>query len=186
MARVVDLGSPRPVPDRPHVEDQVFVPSRAKVERTACSHEFWNHLHHLAKTRLQEIFGSELRSVGHRRFGTDLGHGTASLGCFLPHSRPQLYLATGRDGRPQIRIKLSDGVIHADAGVTDLRLCEDDHATPDVDKVHGVAQWIHDSAGVVLSVGLTRKFRPSEKADYVHYLQVNNIHLKEEPTWALE
>lgn len=185
MARVVDLGAPRPKPDKPHVEDHVFVPSRAKFQRTASPREFWDLLEELARTRLREIFGSALRVVGNMRYGTELGRGQASLGCFLPQRPPQLYLKSGRQGKPQIRMKLGDGEIDADAGVTDLRLCQDDHTTPDADLVRGVAGWINNSECVLLSLGLTRKFRPSQQQDYVHYLQVNNVHLKEEPTWPL-
>ena len=185
MANIIDLGRPRPKPNRPHVEDHVFAPSRVKVQRTASPHEFWNLLHELTRTRLREIFGNALRAVGNSRYGTDLGRGLASLGCLRPLAPPELYLAEGRKGKRQIRIRLHDGEIQADVGVTDLRLCKDDHATPDPDKVRGVAKWIYDSDCVLLGVGLTRKFRPSEKADYVHYLQVNNIHLRENLVWLL-
>ena len=80
---------------------------------------------------------------------------------------------------------LSDGQIEADASVTDLRLYGDDHATPDPAHLRAVAQSIAGSQGVILSVGLTRKFRSSDAAQYRHWLQVNNIHLKENPTWRL-
>lgn len=185
MARVVELGRPRAKADKPHVEDVVYVPSWAKLERTAAGHEFWNLLQELAETRIRAIFGNGLRAVGQSRYGTQLGRGIASLGCFRPAEPPQLYLAQGREGKHQIRMKLTDGEIRADAGVTDLRLCKADHTTPDPDLVRAAARWIHDSEGVLLGVGLTRKYRPSEDSDYVHWLQVNNIHLKEDPTWQL-
>ena len=69
--------------------------------------------------------------------------------------------------------------------MTDLRLFGDDHATPDAARIRAVAQWIADSQGVILGVGLTRKFRSSDDAPYCHWLQVNNIHLKETPIWLL-
>ncbi len=185
IARIVELGAPRPTPDVPHVEDYVFVAARAKVERTACPHEFWNVLHETAKPRLRDIFGPALQQIGHSRYGTALGQGTASLGCLLPPCPPELYIAKTSRGQPQIRIKLSDGEIQVDAGVTDLRLCGPDHATPDSTLVSGVAKWICDSKCVILGVGLTRKFRRSEDSDYFHWLQVNNIHLHEEPAWQL-
>ena len=81
--------------------------------------------------------------------------------------------------------RLNDGEIQVDAGVTDLRLCGPDHATPDPTLVSGVAKWICDSKCVILGVGLTRKFRRSDGSDYFHWLQVNNIHLHEEPAWQL-
>lgn len=185
MARIVDLGRLRPEPDRPHVEDHVFVPAWAKLQESICAEEFWNLLHYLSKSKLREIFGAALRPVGRSRWGTDLGKGTASLGCFRPRRPPDLYLAPGRERRCQVRINLSDGEIQADAGVTDLRLFQGDHATVDEDKVRGVAKWIYDSEGVILSVGLTRKFRRSEQSQYIHWLQVNNVHLKEDPAWLL-
>lgn len=185
IGRIVDLGAPRPTPDGPHVEDWVFVPSRVKVERTVSAHEFWNVLYELHETRLCEIFGEALQAVGRGRFGTAQGQGRASLGCLRPAGRPRLYLAPGRDGKPQIRMELSDGQIEADAGVTDLRLCHDDHATPDEDRVRGVAKWIMDCQDVILGLGLTRPFRPSEDQPYRHWLQVNNVHLKEDPLWQL-
>lgn len=185
MARIVDLGRPRPIPDRPHVEDYVFVPSWAKVQRTASADEFWNFLHQVVRARLAEIFGQEFEALGNSRFGTRLGRGEASLGCLLPRRPPELYLARSREGKPQIRMRLADGRVHADAGVTDLRLYQADHATPDTALVRGVAKWIRDSDCVLLSVGLTRKFRPTDRHEYRHYLQVNNVHLKEDPTWSL-
>ena len=56
-------------------------------------------------------------------------------------------------------MKLSDGQIHADASVTDLRLYGNDHAKPDAARIRAAAQWIADSRDVILSVGLTRQFR---------------------------
>jgi hypothetical protein len=185
MARIVELGVPRPAPDPPHVEDHVFVPARAKVDRPAAAHEFWQLLEEMRSASLREIFGEALRDVGRGRWGTELGQGRASLGLLRPAAPPELYLTSSRDGRPQVRMRLSDGEIQADAGVTDLRLFGDDHATPAAARIRAVAQWIADSQGVILSVGLTRKFRSSDDASYRHWLQVNNIHLKEAPTWLL-
>jgi hypothetical protein len=39
--------------------------------------------------------------------------------------------------------------------------------------------------GTVLSVGLTRKFRSSDQYEPRHWLQVNNIHIQEDPAWLL-
>jgi hypothetical protein len=186
MARVVDLGSPRPTPDPPHVEDHVFVAARAKVDRPAAAHEFWRVLVEMRQTSLREIFGEALRELSSGRLGTSLGQGLASLGMLRPDRPPQLYLAPGRDRRRQIRMRLSDGRIEADASVTDLRLFGDDHATPVEARIRAMTQWMANSQDVILGVGLTRKFRAGDDAPYYHWLQVTNIHLKEEPTWRLE
>jgi hypothetical protein len=185
MARIVELGTPRPLPVPPHVEDFVFVPARAKFERPAAMQEFWALLEELHRTRLQEIFGHALREVGHRRYGTDLGEGGVSLGILRPSAPPELHVVRDLDGRPRIRMSLHDGELAVDAAVTDLRLFGDDHATPEAARVSAVAQWIANSKDVLLSVGLTRKFRSSDHAPCRHWLQVNNIHLKENPSWPL-
>ena len=185
MARIVELGKPRTKPDKPHVEDVVFVPSWAKVERTAGAAEFWALLGELSETRLRAIFGDPIRQVGQSQCGTDEGQGLVSLGCLRPDRPPQLYLQTRAGGKPKIRMKISDGQFEADVGVTDLRLYQADHATPDPKMVHAATRWIADSQEIILAVGLTRKYRSDDGQDYVHWLQVNNIHLREDPAWPL-
>ena len=131
MARIIDLGSPRHTPDPPHLEDHVFVPSRAKVDRLAAAQEFWKLLEELQSTGLHEIFGPRLQELGNGHWGTALGQGLSSLGLLRPAAPPELYLVPSRDGTPRIRMRLTDGRIHADISVTDLRLYAHDHATPD-------------------------------------------------------
>ena len=126
MARIVELGRPRPEPDKPHIEDHAFVPSWARSQESVGGLEFWNLLHYLSRSKLREIFGAALRPVGGSRWGTELGEGTASLGCFRPRCPPELYLAPGHARKYQIRMRLSVGEIRADAGVTDLRLFQAD------------------------------------------------------------
>jgi hypothetical protein len=185
MAMIVDLGSPRAAPIAPHVEDCVFVPARAKAERLAAAHEFWSLLEELRRPSLREIFGPALHEVSRGRWVTDVDHGSVSLGLLRPAAPPRLYLDPVANGKQRVRMTFSDGQLEADASVTDIRLFADDHATPDPARVRATAQRIADSRGVLLSVGLTRQFRVSERAPYYHWLQVNNIHLATEPVWQL-
>lgn len=185
MARIVELGSPRPAPDLPHVEDHIFVPARAKLDRPAAAHEFWRLLEEIAGESLRDIFGAALQDAGRGRWATGLGQGLASLGLLRPARPPELYRTLGPGGKQGVRMRLSDGAIDVDASVTDLRLFGEDHATPDVARIRAASEWIGNTRGVILSVGLTRKFRPADDAPYRHWLQVNNIHIQEEPTWAL-
>ena len=148
MGRVVDLGRPRAVPETPHVEDHLFIRSQAKYDRPAAAHEFWNILEELKQRRLREVFGTELRQTCRNHYGTEPGHGTASLGFLRPDAPPDLYIIERRNGKPQVRIKLRDGEIGADAGVTDLRLYGDDHATPNAPLVRAAAEWIKGSRRV--------------------------------------
>lgn len=184
MARIVDLGSPRHTPFSPHVEDHVFVPARAKIERPAAADEFWRLLEEVQCASLGEIFGTALQETGQGRWSTALGQGTRSLGILRPAVSPELYVTSGRDGQ-RVRMRLTVGRIRADLGVTDIRLFGDDHATPELARIRATAQRMADSQGVLLGVGLTRKFRSSPQHEYRHWLQVNNIHLKDNPAWVL-
>ena len=185
MAWIVELGTPRPAPIPPHVEDRIFVPARAKAERPAAAHELWSLLEELEQPRLRAIFGGDLSEIGRGHYGTEVGKGSVSLGLLRPAAPPQLYVTQGRSGKPQLRMKFCDGQLEADAGVTDLRLFGDDHATPNAARIRAVTRWIADSREVILGLGLTRKFRSSDDAAYRHWLQVNNIHLRDDPTWRL-
>ena len=81
-------------------------------------------------------------------------------------------------------MKVTDGEFHLDLGVTDIRLYQHDHITPDNTVVDRVARRLASHNDVILSVGLTRAFKGTER-EPVHWLQVNNIHLKENAVWQL-
>ncbi len=185
MARIVDLGRPLHQPARPHVEDHQIAPARLRFKRNASAEEFWGLLLELSRPRLRAIFGDALRTIANGRCVVDLGCGEASLGCLRPKETPELYLRSSRDGKSQIRMRLFDGQFRVDAGVTDLRLYGTDHVTPDAKLVRTAAEWIRRSAGLVLGVGLTRKYRASADAPELHWLQVNNVHLQDDPLWQL-
>jgi len=85
----------------------------------------------------------------------------------------------------QIRMKMTDGRIQVDARVTDIRLYQDDHTTPDQEKVEKAGEQIRVSEHVILSIGFTRAFAGSPDLEPIHWLQVNNIHCEENPTWQL-
>jgi hypothetical protein len=116
---------------------------------------------------------------------TDLGTGTASLGVLVPLGRPRLSLDTKPDGREVVRLQVWDGELRLDLSVTDLRLYSDDGATPDAVKVREVAQRLDRGVPALLCVGLTRPFASRPNDAPVHWLQVNNIHLADDPCWRL-
>ena len=151
----------------------------------AAAHEFWRVLEEQQCGTLREIFGAELHDTGHGRHATPEGRGQLSLGCLRPAQPPELVHCPGRDGKTQIRLRFTDGQCEVDAGVTDLRLYGGDHAAPDAARVRAVAQWLAAGQEAILSLGLTRKYRPSDRHEYQHWLQVNNIHFKEDPVWQL-
>jgi len=117
--------------------------------------------------------------------GTEVGKGRASLGCLRPKRKPRLALfGEGKFG-PKIRAGIDDGEFDVWVSVTDIRLYQDDHATPDCTIVEEVRRRLHRPGAVILSMGLTRAYAPSAEAKPLHWLQVNNIHLEDDPTWQL-
>jgi hypothetical protein len=185
LATVVDLGATEPTPVRPEVEDHEFSPRQAKsVERMEAA-AFWELLTALARPRLGAIFGPDLRKRAGGAATLQAGAGTASLGCLAPSRRPELYLKPRERGSDQVRMKVGDGNADLDLSVTDIRLYGSDHVTPDREAMKRVSERIAGGTGLLLSVGLTRPFSSSPSSPPVHWLQVNNIHLEDDPTWRL-
>jgi hypothetical protein len=183
MAVRVQIDGIRPVPRTPEVEDHLFDPRKARALGAVKEDGFWRILKRVAKSKLSDLFGPDLVPRGVASCAVDKGKGRASLGCLIPKSRPILILRR-ESGKQKIRMKVTDGEFYLDLGVTDIRLYQHDHVTPDNKVVELVTRQLASQNDVVLSVGLTRPFKGSER-EPVHWLQVNNIHLKENPIWQL-
>jgi hypothetical protein len=87
------------------------------------------------------------------------------------------------DHRGTVRMVLECLTPSVDLSVTDLRLYERDHKTPRRDLVADVQRRIDAGVEVILSVGLTRPWRKQNDTAERHWLQVNNIHLQDDPLW---
>jgi hypothetical protein len=185
IGHVVDIGHTLPKPQTPHVEDHLFVPAASKFIRQVAADEFWALLLRVAKPTLRGIFGDELKVQGRSSWGTAAGRGTASLGCLVLKRTPWLCFMPAGDYKAGIRMHIRDGELDLWAPVTDLRLCQEDHATPDQAITERIAQRILKSRCVILGLGLSREFRASAEARSAHWLQVNSIHLETNPTWQL-
>ena len=178
MARVVELDGARHSPEPPHMEDHVICLDGVRTTPSVAPGWFWEFLYDWSDLSLQAVFGRELQQVGPRSCAVLEGFGRVSLGLFRPRQRPELKTREEEAG-DQIRMKIRDERFNVSASVTDVRLYEEDHVTPNRRIVETVAAAIERGVGLVLSVGLTRAF-----ANY-HWLQVNNIHLESDPTWRL-
>jgi hypothetical protein len=152
--------------------------------RTLKPGDFWNLLRLASQPHLSDIFGAEL-SATEFACSVPSGQGKASLGCMVPVGRPTLYSNARLERADQIRMRFSDGVLRVDAAVTDIRLFANDYVTPDLVVMKQVNERIQAGIGVILSIGLTRPFTPSPERAPQHWLQVNNIHLEDNPNWAL-
>ena len=186
MACIIDLGWTKYQGTRPETEDYLFHRSAVRNLGDMPSGEFWGLLRRMAKAKLGEIFGRDLTPRGPHSYAVDVGQGIASLGCYLPPSRPRL-LIERRDPSSggRLRMQFQSGTHEFDLSVTDIRLYRDDHVTPDPDVVARVAERLQAGPELILCVGLTRPFHGTPDEPARHWLQVNNIHFADDPTWRL-
>ncbi|MCC6420718.1 MAG: hypothetical protein IT429_20965 [Gemmataceae bacterium] len=186
MATVVDPGRITHVPSPPETEDHEFFPRFARRSKDIEPQLFWEMLQHLARPSLHALFGPDLRRAGRERLIVEERRGVASLGCLEPRGRPALVQETRPDGTPSLRLRFTDGQFSLCLSVTDLRLWEDDHQTPRQALVRDIARRLASGVPCLLGVGLTRPFAPTADLEPVHWLQVNNLHLSDDPCWRLK
>lgn len=183
IAAAVELGPVTHIGHNPQVEDYRFDPPLAHFQNFLTANEFWHVLQQVAKKRLTDIFGMQVKMHG-RSCAVDAGVGIASLGCLLPTSQPVLSIETY--DKPTIKIEFTDGVLAPKLSVTDLRLFEQDQHTPRQALVEDINASIRAGTAIVLSIGLGRKWKKPGDTEERHWLQVNNIHLEDNPIWRAE
>ena len=162
------------------MEDCRFDPSSARWLLDEDPDGYWGALEGAAQQDLGDIFGPALE-LWDESGTVDVGEGRASLGCLAPERQPWLYV----DHRGTVRMVLDYLIPSIDLSVTDLRLYERDNKTPRRDLVQGVQRRLESGVEAILSVGLTRPFRKWGDTEERHWLQINNIHLKDDPMWQL-
>ena len=180
VGSVVDLGPATYAGRAPELEDHRFDPSSTRWLFDDDSDDYWDALDGVARESLEEIFGSALE-LWDESGTVDVGEGRASLGCLKPEKQPWLYV----DHRGTVRMVLDYLLPSVDLSVNDLRLYERDGRTPRLDLVQSVQQRLEADVETILSVGLTRPWQKRGDTAERHWLQVNNIHLKDNPLWQL-
>ena len=180
IGSVVDLGPTTCAGRAPELEDHRFEPTRARWLFDAEPGDYWDLLDEIARKDLEEIFGPALELWDDS--GTvEVGEGRASLGCLKPEEQPWLYA----DHRGTVRMVLHHLMPSVDLAVADLRLYERDHRTPRQDLVADIQSRLKTGVETILSVGLTRPWRKRGDDVERHWLQVNNIHLRDRLEWRL-
>ena len=180
LGSVVELGSASHAGHAPELEDHRFDPSSTRWLFDDDPDDFWDALDGVAWRSLAEIFGPELE-LWDESGTVDIGEGRASLGCLKPEKQPWLYV----DHRGTVRLVLDYLIPSVDLSVNDLRLYEADHRTPRRDLVGSVQRRLKSGVEAILSVGLTRPWQKRGDTAERHWLQVNNIHLEDDPLWQL-
>ncbi len=180
IGSVVDLGTTTYAGRAPELEDHRFDPERAKWLFDDNPDDFREALDGMARDSLEEIFGPALE-LWDESATVDVGEGRASLGCLKPEKQPWLYM----DHRGTVRMVLDYLMPSVDLTVNDLRLYERDQRTPRRDLVSSIESRLKAGAEIILGVGLTRPWQKRGDTAARHWLQVNNIHLKDDPLWRL-
>jgi hypothetical protein len=138
---------------------------------------FWALNQQAAQTTFGAIFGPDLEVSG-RSLLLAPGQGRASLGCLRPASQPQLLIQ-----RASLRLKVTDGVTDLSLPITDLRFYESDHKIIRTPIVASVSQRLAAGVPALLAVGVSRPFQKDDDSQPRHWLQINNIHLQDNPIW---
>jgi putative nucleic acid modification protein with dual OB domain len=155
IGAVVELGSIRPRPDPPEVEDAVFAPSKLRPRRVAERHEFWQVLEAQAARTFAEIFGASLKPDG-RTASMAAGIGNRSLGVYRPRGPVSVDHAYGK-----LRVSLRDPEIGAlSIPLTDLRLYDMEVNLVHVRRVELLVDRLR-RRDVLLSVGVSRPWSRS-------------------------
>jgi hypothetical protein len=180
VGSVVYLGATTNSGYPPELEDRRFDPSNARWLFDDDPNDYWDALARVARESLEEIFGPELE-LWDESGTVDVGEGRASLGCLKPEKQPWLYV----DHRGTVRLVLDYLMPSVDLSVNDLRLYQRDGRTPRRDLVASVEKRLKSGVEVILSVGLTRPWQKRGDTAERHWLQLNNIHLEDDPLWQL-
>ena len=181
IGAAVDLGPTTYAGHAPELEDYLFDPASAAWLFEYGPDDYWEVLDGVAWESLSEIFGPALE-LWDESGTVDVGEGNASLGCLKPEQQPWLYV----DHRGKVRMVLDYLMPSINLAVADLRLYERDQKTPRRDLFESVQRRLEAGVEAILSVGLTRPWRKRGDTDERHWLQVNNIHLQDDPLWRLE
>jgi len=181
LGRVIDFGAASLVGQRPETEDHL-VSGRTHFEHSETAIGFWENLQGTAQKNLREIFGPALYSYGNGAV-VDLQQGECSLGILAPRVRPSLSVSSW-NGKEKLRLELID----ADFGmlnlaVTDLRYYNSDYLSVNTEHVLNAQAALGRGEQILMSVGLGRPFAQLGETKR-HYLQVNNLHIGDDPLWS--
>lgn len=178
LGAIVDLGDVQDAGSAPMVEDRRFVPGAARRIRSLGPAAYWRMVSAGTPDRLRAIFGETLQQDG-RTASVPANRGNASLGLFAPNEPPELRI----NDYGRVRMRLADSEMELDAAVSDLRFFgERNQPRPDI--VENLAGRI-EQGGCVLSVGLTRLYASTSSEPPRHWLQVNGVHLADDPLWTV-
>jgi hypothetical protein len=171
LGSVLRFVNPWIVPAVPEIED-VIVPLDELVEQSRMAPGEFSSLVAAGSGRVVDQIEGLTRGASSMTVPEGSGRGSLAIA----PCRPAFRLSVNRRGR--VRAQL-DAALNVSA--TDLRLY--DGAVPNGAAVSELARRSRDTRRVVLGVGLTRPFSPDGESPPVHWLQLNTVHLLDDPYW---
>lgn len=180
IGAVVDIGPAQPSGSVPEVEDHLFDASKVRGGTALKPKAFWELLKSVAAPNLASVFGGDLKPNS-STMAVDEGNGKASLGCLLPKGRISIEIDSRYD---TVKLRFKDQGNDLLVGVTDVRLFEQNQKTPKVKAIQDINRRLGAGVPCILSVGLSRAFIKKNDTEKRHYLQVNNLHLEDNPCWS--
>jgi hypothetical protein len=180
LGAVLELGDARPTPSPPETEDHLVATRDLRRIGELDADEYLDLLHGVCEPHLEAAFGDELEHRGWK-YAVERGNGSGSLAVV---KRRQIEIGVD-DTHGKLRLQFKDPSGRADLGVTDLRLCEDDHQTVRLDAVRDIQQRLRRGVGAYLMLGLARAFRAEGDDRERHWLQVNGICMEDRPLGTL-
>ena len=175
IGAVVELGSVRPNPSPPEVEDHWFWPDQAKRVARLSADEYLELMDEIASDDLDAVLGSALQRHGWK-YAVDAGTGAASLGVLRASA---MRVEVNDFGSLQVR--LDDVESRAYIPITDLRYYQEDQATVREDAVEDTNRRLRRGVHAFLMLGLARAWTKPGDDNERHWLQVNGICLSDDP-----
>jgi hypothetical protein len=179
IGAVIDLGRTVPRPTAPEVEDHVFAPGSVRFSRMADPNKLWRFLEERSASSLRSIFGKTLNRDGSTA-SMPAGTGIASLGVLRLRGYSRI-----EQRYEKLRIVVLDKNLgRLSLPLTDLRLFDLESNSINDRRVELLQDRLR-GRDVLLSVGVSRPWGP-EGSELRHWLQVNNVHLDDNPLWPIE
>lgn len=189
LGAIVDLGRVRVDAKPPEIEDRRCLEHRLSRSGTVGADAFRTLLQSAAQNRLQRIFGPELERIG-ESCALPKGAGIASLGVLRVPAVDDLIVEQRESVRGRyhtLRLLMSVGRYAFRLPITDLRFARpgENGMSWDIDRdvVDDIRARLMRQSEILLSVGLSRPFQRSVADVPRHWVQVNNIHLDDDPLW---
>lgn len=175
VGAIVDLGSVRPNPSPPEVEDHWFWPNQVRRLGRLPADEYLVLMDGIANDDLASVLGPGLERHNWK-YAIDAGTGTASLGVLkVKDAKIEINQFGG------LQVRLADMRPQTYIPITDLRFFAEDQKAIRGDAVDRVNRRLRRRAEAYLMLGLARAFVARGDDTARHWLQVNGVCLPDDP-----